>query len=110
MFLAPDPFSLTFVNYWNGVSAGCDHTCGVTSDQRAWCWGMNILAPASTVWNPSQESATLQFSSIGGGLAVGYSCGVITTGKAYCWGGNNAGQLGDGTTTPHYFPAPVVGP
>jgi alpha-tubulin suppressor-like RCC1 family protein len=82
----------------------------VASDQKAWCWGLNIVAPASKVNSPSQVPGGLQFNSIGGGLASIFSCGVVTTGKAYCWGWNGAGQLGDGTTTSHYTPKPVVAP
>lgn len=96
--------------FWNGVSTLSHHTCGVASDQKAWCWGLNIVAGASKANSPSQVPGGLQFNSIGGGLASSFSCGVVTTGKAYCWGWNGAGQLGDGTTTSHYTPKPVVGP
>ncbi len=30
-------------------------------------------------------------------------------GSAQCWGNNDHGQLGDGTTGDHAYPAPVVG-
>jgi len=33
--------------------------------------------------------------------------GLTTSGDAYCWGSNDAGQLGDGTTTYHANPVPV---
>ena len=39
-----------------------------------------------------------------GGL---HACLVRTNGNLYCWGGNEAGRLGDGTTTNRYTPVSV---
>jgi alpha-tubulin suppressor-like RCC1 family protein len=38
-----------------------------------------------------------------------HSCALRASGVAYCWGANNAGQLGDGTTTQRLVPTPVAG-
>ncbi len=38
-----------------------------------------------------------------------HSCAVRTNGAVWCWGDNRAGQLGNGTTTSHDVPAPVLG-
>ncbi len=38
-----------------------------------------------------------------------FTCRVITTGAGYCWGLNNAGMLGDGTSTNRATPVPVSG-
>ena len=37
-----------------------------------------------------------------------HTCGIAINGRVYCWGRNNGGQLGDGTTTNRFVPAPVV--
>ena len=44
-------------------------------------------------------------------LALGddYSCALLSDSTVQCWGNNGLGQLGDGTTTNHATPAPVVG-
>lgn len=45
------------------------------------------------------------------GIAVGYlhTCAWQADGVIWCWGLNNAGQLGDGTTTNRLTPVRVVG-
>jgi hypothetical protein len=43
-------------------------------------------------------------------VVTGHSCGLKTDGTAWCWGlGNNAGEQGNGTTTPQADPTQVVG-
>jgi len=45
--------------------------------------------------------------ALGGGAA--FACVVTARGGVECWGQNDAGQLGDGTTTNRIGPAPVLG-
>jgi alpha-tubulin suppressor-like RCC1 family protein len=83
------------------LSAGGSHTCGVTADGQAHCWGANDvgqlgkgdLANAPT---PALVSQSVQFKAIAAGL---YStCALAETGEAYCWGDGTRGQLGTTAT------------
>src|SRR5947209_648209 len=58
------------------VSAGDSHTCGVTTDDRAYCWGVT----------PAPVKGGLRFLEVSAG--GGTTCGVTTTQRAYCWGGD----------------------
>lgn len=89
------------------VSAA-SHTCATTTSGAAYCWGWDAdgqlgdgpydpmvlgyerLAPVSVLGG-------LTFT----GLTTGYwfTCGVTAAGEAWCWGANDAGQLGNGSTT-----------
>ena len=42
-------------------------------------------------------------------MSTDSACALISDGTVKCWGYNNVGQLGDTTTTNHFFPAPVSG-
>lgn len=94
------------------VSAGESHTCAVTTEAVAYCWGNNSageLGDGSTVSSrlPVAVAGEIEWRSVS--ASWGYSCGVSLEGEAYCWGGNLRGQLGDGTTTTRTSPTPVVG-
>jgi alpha-tubulin suppressor-like RCC1 family protein len=79
------------------------HTCGITTDFLAYCWGLNLdgqLGDASTTTRnvPTlvQNAATHLFRSITTGRF--HTCAVQADNAAYCWGGNTSQQLGDGNT------------
>lgn len=85
---------------FRAVSAGADHTCGVTTDNRAYCWGNNDWkqfgatgAPGSST-TPVLVSGSVSFAKITVGSS--FTCGLTTNGATFCWGANSIGQLGDG--------------
>jgi alpha-tubulin suppressor-like RCC1 family protein len=115
---APDPVpalaaTMSGALAFHQVSGGWRHTCGVTADNRAYCWGRNLegqLGNGTTnvfIATPVAVLGTLQFRQISAGSHA--TCAVTTDNRAYCWGSNTVGQLGDGTTAGHYRPAPVAG-
>ncbi len=87
-------------------------TCGLTAAGATWCWGSNLVgtigngATGGNVLAPTQVSGGHQFAEITGGNQS--FCGRKTDGTVFCWGFNDAGQLGDGTTTSRSAPVAVT--
>jgi alpha-tubulin suppressor-like RCC1 family protein len=79
------------------VSAGSYHSCGVTTADKVYCWGLNRdgeLGDGTT-------TDRLKPVAVRGGLSVRtvsagtfHTCAVTTDQRAYCWGWNGEGQLG----------------
>lgn len=114
------------------LSAGALQTCGVTLDNRAFCWGDNEtgqLGDGTTTDRsvPTAVATDQKFTTIavgsgfGGGATaarpdtvsaggVGHTCALTAQGTAFCWGWNGDGQLGDGTTTDRSTPVAVSTP
>jgi alpha-tubulin suppressor-like RCC1 family protein len=88
------------------------HNCAIASDQTVYCWGDNSyrqLGDGTDVvsrFAPAPVAGGFKFSRVAGG---GYHACALTTGDAaFCWGRNDAGQLGDGTTTNRNSPTQVA--
>lgn len=84
------------------LAAGFFQTCGVTTNNVAYCWGRNDVGQLGdgTTANrllPVPVAGGLRFHQVS--AADFHTCGVTTGSQAHCWGRNFGGQLGDGTTT-----------
>lgn len=112
VFCSMNPIAVTSPLSFASLSAGHNHTCGVTARGVAYCWGLNTTGQlgTGTLTNsvaPQQVVGPFEFTVVSAGL--GHTCGVTTAGGAYCWGANRYGQLGDGTLTSTGTPVAVVG-
>ena len=90
-------------------------SCGREATGDLWCWGD---IPATGFGNGSSKpgpSPVPRRAAIGHRFAslalssYGFACGIELDGTVSCWGVNESGQLGDGTTAPHYSPVAVAG-
>lgn len=95
------------------VSAGEAHSCGVTTADRAYCWGNNSVGQlgdgtTSNRSRPVPVAGGLRFRQVSAGDH--HNCGVTSDdNRAFCWGFNEFGALGDGTATNPLTPVAVVG-
>lgn len=83
------------------ITAGGQHTCGVTSNGGVRCWGRNINGQIGD--NTTTDRLTpVGVSGLGSGVQaiVGgrfHTCALTSSGGVVCWGFNYYGQVGDGT-------------
>jgi alpha-tubulin suppressor-like RCC1 family protein len=92
---------------WVSVSAGGNHSLGITDNGKLWAWGGNDygqLGDGSLFkrLQPTQITAITNWVSVSAGAS--HSLATTSDGKLRAWGHNNIGQLGDGTTTDHIAP------
>lgn len=103
---------------WLQAAAGPQHTCGITSQHKLYCWGsaadgrLGISpAPASTesIATPTIVRADLTWKYVASGDS--HSCGITDTDTLYCWGNNGESQLGTGLSPnehPTLLPSPIL--
>lgn len=96
------------------ITAGGGHTCALTENGVAWCWGDNssgalgIDSTARTVLPRPVASGSTSFKTLSAGS--GHTCGLDQNSVAWCWGNNLSGELGTGTSIEESFvPVRVAG-
>lgn len=104
---ATEPLSFT------QIVAGHDHTCALTAEGEAWCWGSNYFGQLGDGQRGSGQTP-VRVRGLGRGvteLALGgnHTCALDRYRRAWCWGLNASGQLGDGTRTDRHTPVRVRG-
>ena len=94
------------------VSAGNGQSCGVTVDNRLFCWGRNDHGQVgdgtqTDRLRPTPIAQALRFRLVSAGDL--YTCAVTIDFHAFCWGWNY-GALGNGTRDERHVPVRVAGP
>lgn len=88
------------------------HTCGVTAEGNAYCWGRNFQGQLGNGQSgpdqlaPVAVTGGLRYTALAPGQS--HTCGLTSTGSAYCWGSNSSGELGNGESGTMVNPAPVA--
>lgn len=96
-----------------GLASGQFHSCALTDEGKAWCWGSGF---SGQLGSGTFGSASVPVQVLGDhdfiALALGsfHSCGLESNGATWCWGSNSAGALGTGTAGgSQNAPVPVTG-
>lgn len=105
----PSPTLILGGHTFQSLDAGQYHSCGLTTNSDAYCWGSNFNGQLGTgftsLWENSPQLVTggHSFESVSAGGF--HSCAVTNSGAAYCWGQNLNGQLGTGfvSSYPYYW-------
>ncbi len=103
-----------YLRVWLHTSAGQEHTCGIDTEGRLWCWGAGRFGRLGDgEWGIHSESLPVEVT--GGhtdwvAVSAGHqhTCGLRDAGDGeggtlWCWGRNSSGELGTGSgarTTP----------
>ena len=100
---------------FQSIAAGSTHTCALTTEGKAYCWGLNNqgqLGNNSTANSLTpvavQMPAGVSFQSIAAGIT--HTCALTTQNKAYCWGQGDGGRLGNNSTASSRIPVAVQMP
>lgn len=95
------------------ISAGGGHTCALTGDNSALCWGGNLygqLGDGST----SKKNRPVAVSGLQSGVTaissgMWHTCALTNNGGTLCWGNGTGGQLGNGAYQDKNTPVVVQG-
>jgi alpha-tubulin suppressor-like RCC1 family protein len=97
------------------LSAGDEHTCGLSTNGFVYCWGENgkgqlglndttdRTVPERAFGDVADEEAFLTTIAAGGA----HTCAGADDGRTYCWGEGGNGQLGLEDMTAHHEPVRV---
>ncbi len=94
------------------LAAGGAHTCAVTPERTAVCWGKNDhgqLGDGSQM-RRTEPVAVVDLVAVRG-VSVGesHSCARVDDGTARCWGQNDVGELANGSQEDRALPIMIPG-
>src|SRR5258705_6530588 len=104
------------------VSAGREHSCALTTDGSAFCWGSNEfgqlgVAPDNTncLRGDRPIACKREAVAVSGGMKFAriraggsHTCALGVDSRIYCWGDNLRGALGDPAVRGSTTPVPIV--
>ena len=108
----PAPDSVVGGIVYELLTAGNEHTCGLTVSGESYCWGSGQhgrlgVGSSSNLAEPTLVGNNMQFFAISAGGT--HTCALGLDGTAYCWGDASQGQLGTGALDGSEVPVPVSG-
>jgi len=97
------------------VDAGDSHTCAVSRQNRAYCWGSaeygeigDGAAFREGLAGPSTPTPAVNMPDVKAiSAGTDHTCAIATTGLGYCWGRGDYGQLGIGGIRHHSLRQPI---
>jgi alpha-tubulin suppressor-like RCC1 family protein len=116
---ATEPRPIIPQQRFRAVAAGPHHTCAITTDGQAFCWGLNgesnrLGSNAFARDDDSRSNAPIavttdaRFTTVT--VGADHACALSVDGTAWCWGSNRNGQLGALLDAPWWYPSqPTVG-
>ena len=101
---------------WQSVSAGKDHTCGISQNGILYCWGSNFNGQLGNDESGESKEKLIpfkisSFSWISVSAGEAHTCGTDASDDLYCWGHNYYGQVGNGSSgdTPDILTPVLIG-
>jgi len=95
------------------ISAGSEHTCGISTASVAYCWGSNTYGRLGTTVAIGQKNGfplPVRSSETFVSIAAGYShtCAVTTAGVTLCWGDNVKGDVAGAPPQAAFIDSPTI--
>jgi len=95
---------------WTSVVAGQNHTCGLRSPGRLYCFGNGSdgqlgISPRTSTDVPVQVDDATDYRVVS--TDTFHGCGIRGAGTLWCWGRNAEGQLGTGDTKDRDTPTQI---
>jgi alpha-tubulin suppressor-like RCC1 family protein len=112
MAACDDTFVPDDIHEFVDVATGGDHTCAVTVDGEAFCWGRGADGELGTgdianAFTPRAVQSNVRFKAITAGDA--HTCALSEDGRAYCWGWTAHYQVGSALPANPRLPVPIDG-